>query len=122
MDIIKCRDPDCHFYIHCMARINDPTIIGCNFLYAVQGKIPYVAVMVVHQIGEKRMTINWPKTMDNLKEAIKSAGLTQAEFAARVDVSPQTFNKYITGDNRPTVDTWEKIRKEIDFQIIYKRG
>ena len=68
------------------------------------------------------MTINWPKTMDNLKEAIKASGMSQAAFADKIGVSPQTMNKYITGDNRPTVDTWEKIRAAIDFQIIYKRG
>lgn len=68
------------------------------------------------------MLINWPRTMQNLNDAIKAAGMTQAAFADKIGVSPQTMNKYITGDNRPTVDTWEKIRKEIDFQIIYKRG
>lgn len=51
-----------------------------------------------------------PKTW---KWRIKRAGLTQATFAKRLNMSPATISTAINGKSKPTTDTIEKIENSL---------
>lgn len=42
---------DCPFYRFCFARMNDPTITGCDLVYVMAGLIRKEQMTVEHTIG-----------------------------------------------------------------------
>ena len=58
---------------------------------------------------------------EKIKQAVKEAGLTQKEIAAKMGISQPAFNGFVSGKNRPTARTLKKIAratgKDLSFFI-----
>ncbi len=46
---------------------------------------------------------------ERIKEAARDAGLTHAELAAKMGITPATFSRFVNGKHRPTVRTLKRI-------------
>ena len=57
-----------------------------------------------------------------LVEELKNSGLTTAEIARRVGVSPEMITQYCTTKKLPKLDTFAKLCKELDLDANYILG
>ena len=57
-----------------------------------------------------------------LVEELKNSGLTTAEIARRVGVSPEMITQYRTTNKLPKLDTFAKLCKELDLDANYILG
>ena len=57
-----------------------------------------------------------------LVEELKNSGLTTAEIARRVGVSPEMVTQYRTTKKLPKLDTFAKLCKELDLDANYILG
>lgn len=57
-----------------------------------------------------------------LKEEIKSSGLTTAEIARRVGVSPEMITQYVTTKKLPRLDTFAALCRALDLSADYILG
>ncbi len=57
-----------------------------------------------------------------LKEEIKNSGLSTAEIAKRIGVSPEMVTQYTTTKKLPKLDTFAKLCKELDLDANYILG
>jgi DNA-binding helix-turn-helix protein len=62
------------------------------------------------------------KIKQRLKEEIENSGLTKAEIACRVGVSPEMITQYITTKKLPRLDTFARLCKELDISANYILG
>lgn len=63
--------------------------------------------------------INWPRTMQNLKDAIEIGDIPKTVFADRVGISPQQLSNYFAGHGVPSVETFLKMQEIIEFQTVW---
>lgn len=57
-----------------------------------------------------------------LVEELKNSGLTTAEIARRVGVSPEMVTQYRTTNKLPKLDTFARLCKELDLDANYILG
>ena len=57
-----------------------------------------------------------------LREEIKNSGLTCAEIAGRVGVSPEMITQYCTTKKLPALDTFAKLCEVLDVSADYLLG
>ena len=57
-----------------------------------------------------------------LVEELKNSGLTTAEIARRVGVSPEMVTQYRTTNKLPKLDTFARLCKELDLDAKYILG
>ena len=57
-----------------------------------------------------------------LVEELKNSGLTTAEIARRVGVSPEMITQYRTTNKLPKLDTFARLCKELDLDANYILG
>ena len=57
-----------------------------------------------------------------LVEELKNSGLTKAEIARRVGVSPEMVTQYRTTNKLPKLDTFARLCKELDLDANYILG
>lgn len=62
------------------------------------------------------------KFCEVLKYLRTSRGITQAEFAKAMDVSPSTIGMYETGEREPNFETEEKIADYFNVSLDVLRG
>ena len=67
-------------------------------------------------------TINWKRTMANLRDALAAEKLPHNVFADRIGVSPQSLANYLNGWAVPTAETFMRMQDAISFQIVWKIG
>lgn len=67
-------------------------------------------------------TINWKRTMQNLRDALMNAKIPQNVFADRIGISPQQLSNYLNGWSVPSADTFARMQDEIHFQIVWGFG
>ena len=54
----------------------------------------------------------------NLQEELRTCGLTQAEIAAKINVSKQTVNCYFHGQKMPALDTFANLCRQLDIDAL----
>ena len=59
---------------------------------------------------------------ERLSEEITNSGLTTAEIARRVGVSPEMKTQYKTTKKLPKLDTFARICRELDIDANYVLG
>ena len=59
---------------------------------------------------------------ERLGEEITNSGLTTAEIARRVGVSPEMITQYKTKKKLPKLDTFARICRELDIDANYVLG
>lgn len=59
---------------------------------------------------------------ERLGEEITNSGLTTAEIARRVGVSPEMITQYKTTKKLPKLDTFARICRELDIDANYVLG
>ena len=59
---------------------------------------------------------------ERLGEEITNSGLTTAEIAKRVGVSPEMITQYRTTKKLPKLDTFARICRELDIDANYVLG
>ena len=59
---------------------------------------------------------------ERLGEEITNSGLTTAEIAKRVGVSPEMITQYKTTKKLPKLDTFARICRELDIDANYVLG
>lgn len=64
-------------------------------------------------------TINWKRTMQNLRDALINAKIPHNVFADRIGISPQQLSNYLNGWSVPSADTFTRMHDEIHFQIVW---
>ncbi len=57
-----------------------------------------------------------------LSEEIKNSGLSTAEIARRVGISPEMVTQYCTTKKLPKLDTFAKLCRELDLDGNYILG
>lgn len=66
--------------------------------------------------------INWPRTMQNLKDALEFKEIPKSVFADRVGISPQQLSNYFAGHGVPSAETYLKMQELIEFQTVWSIG
>jgi ribosome-binding protein aMBF1 (putative translation factor) len=51
----------------------------------------------------------------HLYDAVERSGLSNAEIAQKVGVSPDTVAKWLRGENVPSLDYWDKLSLALGF-------
>ena len=64
-------------------------------------------------------TINWKRTMQNLRDALLNERIPHNVFADRIGISPQQLSNYLNGWSVPSADTFTRMHDEIHFQIVW---
>lgn len=59
---------------------------------------------------------------ERLRELRKSAGITQRQIAARLNISQQSYARYESGTGEPNLETLAKIAKIFDVTADYLLG
>lgn len=59
---------------------------------------------------------------ERLKEEIKNSGLTTAEIAAKIGVSPEMITQYMTTSKLPRLDTFARLCRELNLSADYILG
>lgn len=59
---------------------------------------------------------------ERLRELRKSAGITQRQIAARLNISQQSYARYESGTGEPNLETLAKIAEIFDVTADYLLG
>ena len=59
---------------------------------------------------------------ERVKEALKSQGLTQKDFAKSINVQPTTFCEWLNGNNEPPMQAIVDIAKSLNLSTDYLLG
>jgi transcriptional regulator with XRE-family HTH domain len=62
---------------------------------------------------------NYKDIGDRLEKVRLAYGISQAEFARRIGVKSHTYNGWLTGEKRPSVDTAIDICEAFDLTLDY---
>ena len=62
------------------------------------------------------------KIVENIKQLMKTEGLTQMQLSAKIHVGQSTISEWLTGKNEPSIESLWKLADYFDVSVDYLIG